>query len=407
MGILSSETISHLAAQPVTGADPCAVIKEETIRVCEKYFGTTLRAVILTGSLSRNEGSFRRSENGWQLLGDAEFIVVLCDSASIPDADQRSGLNDAIKLACVKRGVSGSISLAVAHPNFLSDLKPSIFAYELRECGACLTGDREILKLIPVFDASEIPLEDGWRMLSNRMVEQLESMAAVDLQSPAVTAELAYRTVKLYLDMATSMLLFAGAYEPTYKGRVQRLRNLRSDRAIGANLDMTGFVERVAECTEWKLSPTNALSVDRQLWQASLNHAVSLMTWELSQLTGNQAKTGQLAIDWAKREPLSSRIRGWAFVVRASGWIRSWKQWPRWGKLFFQGSPRRLTYAAAIELYNQLPCLMDASQADRSAQESAINKLPVVTINCESCDWRAAVQMCAWNYRQFLENTRS
>ena len=45
-------------------------------RWCFQSLGPRLKAVILTGSLARNEATWRQVEQGMQFLSDAEFIVI-------------------------------------------------------------------------------------------------------------------------------------------------------------------------------------------------------------------------------------------------------------------------------------------------------------------------------------------
>jgi hypothetical protein len=400
-----SASVADLRAE----VDARQIIKEEAVRGCAEHFGKDLRALVLTGSLARNEGSFLPSENGWRVLGDAEFIVILEDSSAIPDASEQQRVRTQIMQACSRRGVAGAISLSISHASFLCAMRPSIFAFELRHCGECLAGEQDILTLIPEFAASDIPLEDAWRMLCNRMIEQLGSIAETDIERHVISQELLYRTVKLYLDMATSLLLFLGAYEPTYRGRVERLRGLK--RAVDIDFDMEHFTDRVATCTEWKLAPLEKanLGPEWEFLQASQRDATCLMKWQLSRLAGIRGNSQNLARALMKNEPLTTRLRGWAYVLRGSGWLRSYRNWPRWTKLALAGSPRKLIYAAAIEIYSSMPSpAKPQSEPDGNRVCDLVKKtLPVVNVAGESRDWRAAVQMCVWNYRQFLENTRS
>jgi len=48
-------------------------------RWCLESLGPRLKAVVLTGSLARNEATWRQSGHFMQFLSDAEFIVILND----------------------------------------------------------------------------------------------------------------------------------------------------------------------------------------------------------------------------------------------------------------------------------------------------------------------------------------
>src|SRR5204862_702462 len=90
-------------------------------------------------------------------------------------------------------------------------------------CGQAIWGDAGALALIPDFSPSEIPLEDGWRLLCERIVEQLSVADQLLEWRPTLSAEAHYQTVKLYLDMATSFLLFSGVYAATCREPSKRL----------------------------------------------------------------------------------------------------------------------------------------------------------------------------------------
>jgi hypothetical protein len=362
--------------------------------------------------LARGEGSFTRHDESWQLHSDAEFVVVITDSTPLPETPEQREIQKAISDAQSGRDLHCSVSFAVVHADFLRKLQPSIFAYELRNCGQCVVGDPGVLSEIPAFSVSQIPLEDAWRLLCNRMIEQLESVA--ESGSGNSSSNLFYRTVKLYLDMATSLLLFLGAYEPSYRMRAERLKSLlRNVRSEALPFELSEFAQTVDTCTQWKLSlsstPTHGSSQDLLL--SSQQHATRLLQWELSRLTGLIGSRQDLTKKWISSQHLNERVRGWAYVLRASGWLRSWRQWPRWIRCAVQGSPRSLIYVAANEIYFELPLLL-SDECSESQVDPILKKvedlLPIVDGNgAIKPNWRRSAGMCCSNYHRFLENTRS
>jgi hypothetical protein len=388
---------------------------EEIKKICQLRFAGSLRSLVLTGSLARAEGTFSRENGAWQPLSDAEFIVTLTDSAKLPSTQEQRELGEQIANALSARGLNCSLSLSVVHGGFYRKLRPSMYAYELRQCGRCVAGDPGILSLIPAFSAADISLDDAWRTLCNRLLEQIESIAESEPRSSEVSNELLYRTVKLYLDMATSFLLFLGIYEPSYRGRGERLSALKQN-ALPETLpfDISQFAATVAACTEWKLQHESKpdLGSPWELCLASQRDATRLLHWELSRLTNKVGSQRELAKQWIRGQEFSEKVRGWAYVLRASGWLHSWRLWPRWMRCSAQGSPRRLVYAAAAEIYALLPVFL-SNEADNSRAARSLRRiedlLPVVDVSDRPGDrnWRQVAQMCCWNYHQFLENTRS
>jgi len=381
-------------------------ISQETVAACLGSLGGHVRAVVLTGSLARNEGSFLRVFNGWRLLGDAEFLVVLDKFHGIDRQREVERLKSDIENALAKDGLTCTISLAIADDRFFRGLKPHIFAYELSRHGKVVFGEAAVLALIPQFAGSDIPLEDAWRMLGNRLVEQLEVLAGCDLLEGSLPDALFYRTVKLYLDMATSWLLFQGKYEPSYRGRCEILQSQSFEDGT-APFDLRAFATEVAKCTAWKLSPTEkgkpeATSI---FWYSSHHYASRLWQWEVAQLGKHGRPEG--SGPRGPRQGVSARLRGWAYVVRESG-VRGIRRWPAW-MAQWRRSPRFRVYFAAAELYGVLPPILrgEADRAETARRTESINRtlpMPASDLNGE---WKLLARTIAWNYHAFLENTRA
>ncbi len=404
-------------------------IGRQVAEFCFLTHGESLRAVVLTGSMARDEATLVQEKKSWRLLGDAEFLLIFHARAALPPKVGMSFLRQNIETSISRLGIACEVSLSAAHPKYLRSLRPDIFAYELRTCGRVVGGDSDILTHIPSFSATDIPLEDGWRLLSNRMVEQLETLEDLEQRPRALSRHLFYRTVKLYLDMATSFLLFVGEYAPTYEERAKRLGiYANSQRAEdNAPFDLHRFSDRVSECTQWKLSETDpnslsclaaAVKLGFSWCEEAVIHARKLWRWELARLVRSPGEVSNqdLIERWMKCQPVSRRIRGWLFVLRKEGWHRSWKNWPRWARLGWCGSPRDWTYAAASELFFQLPSPLEPpGQAGLvyGKCETAFVHLPVirhVELNqraLSKTNWQQAASVVRWNYRRFLEETRS
>jgi hypothetical protein len=401
-------------------------IGKQVAQLCFQTHGQSLRAVVLTGSLARDEATLVEEKKDWRLLGDAEFLLIFHTRAPLPRTVAMGFLRQNIEASISRFGVTSEICVTAAYPKYLRSLRPSIFAYELRNCGKVVWGDPEILTCIPSFSSSDIPWEDGWRLLSNRMVEQLEVLEDLEQKPKLLSSRLYYRTVKLYLDMATSFLLFAGEYAPTYKERAQRLR-MRADTQPAddkAPFNLRQFCDRVSECTQWKVSGT-ALSNSRYLaptvelgfswWEEAVGYAQLLWRWELACLAGSDGQAGnqELMEKWMKRQPISRRFRGWLRVVRDQGWDHGWKNWPHWAGLAWGASPRYRVYQAASEVFFQVPSLLKNAveiQHVNVGWEKVRALLPVVLEFGQSqklSDWRRLAKEIAWNYKKFLVETRS
>jgi len=416
-------TISALSSSPdfataqVQGAVTDA-IREQASRVCEQQFGRGLCALILTGSFARGEGSFIRTNETWQALSDAEFIVVLSDSARLPSATEQREIENSIVHALQAQGINCSLSFGFVYANFLRRLQPSIFAFELRACGQVLSGDASVLSLAPQFGPSEILLEDAWRLLCNRLVECLVVLDHLENQGEAVSAQDAYRIVKLYLDMCTSLLVFCGAYQPGYALRADVLSKRAQSEPADAPFPLWDFSKRVSAATGFKVSGKSRENLGiasregiAAVTAEAIGYARQLWRWELKKLTtsNDDPDDHQLLKRWMGQQGMAQRLRGWAYVCRKQGWHRSWREWGRWSRLLCQASPRYCIYAVASEMCFALPSSRDDARGlTDSNWQRWCDFLPMRKNMSGQKSLRSELMAeTLWNYQQFLVETRA
>jgi len=379
-------------------------IEQLAIEVCLGGFGERLQALVLTGSMARGEASIAASAAGSQVLGDAEFLLVFKHDQKA-DHVQARALGAEMRESLMRSGIDCPISFAAVGENYLRNLPPHIFGYELRTCGRVLCGDMQILGLVPAMSPSDIPREDAWRLLCNRLMEQFDCAAelpAGDMASPA----LRYRVLKLYLDLATSLLVFAGRYKPTYVERARELRKLAGSLPA---IDLSRLASTVEAATRLKLHPQDAaLEASfwaEHTWRGAISDARAIWRWQLEQLVGpgQLGSDQQLVSRWARRHSLRSRVRGWLYVMRECGWLDKITQWPQWLRCALSSSPRNLIYAAGSELLFAL-----ADQTSEAEMNSATTRilLPLRTSAAQP-GWRQFAADIASNYHQFVEHTRA
>ncbi len=396
---------------------PSSFIREETARRCALSFGQGLRAVVLTGSLARDEETVEEEGDLRRILGDAEFLLIFHEDAKLPGPIAIQRLQRELEQVLESERIRCKIDLSAVRTAFLQRLPKHIFSYELRNNGRVIWGDPTVLSAIPTFDPRDILREDAWRMLSNRLIELLEALVDLDKDRSDPAEQLLYRTVKLYLDMATSFVVFLGAYAPSYREREKQIR-LLAEHANSKDtwpFDPLGFSSRLTACTHWKLSPREARAALRGIcWQEAIRTAQQLWRWELLQLTGTPHDTpeGELMRRWMKQQPASKRIRGWLYVMRDRGWFRASGNWLRWVRLARQASPRYCAYYAASQLIFQLPGITGDDPAVKRVDDfrSLAAWLPI------GCDfrhdgslnsWQRVASAIVWNYHQFMEKTRA
>lgn len=390
------------------------VVCEETTKVVSERYGPRTRALVLTGSISRGEPALLTREQTVRVLGDADFIAVFEEGSEIPQAEEMRQVCELAEKGIAHHGLQCQIGISAVHPKFLRRLRPNIFTYELLECGRVVLGDPTILGLAPPLGLSDIPLEDAWRTLCNRIIEFLEVLGVTSLTTSEVPLELQYRAVKLWLDMATSFLVAVGSYAPTYEGREQALSAFA---AKNVSIDewpfsLPHFSSVVTRATAWRISGVDdsAHFSDWQMLQDTVKYAHALWRWELCRLTNSSSVTSdqQLWQSWANKQTFRANLRGWLHLLRKRRWHRSVPQWPRWLKSARSASPRYWIYGIGSELFFHLPALL--FNPDKTVQprlRELLDALPESHCSRQVGDWRRLAAEIARNYNEFVVTTRS
>lgn len=322
----------------------------------EQVGAPRLDTVILTGSLARGEGSVLLRPDGFRVLGDIEFIFVIRPPYDWPVI--RRWVSDLNRRATREIGHGGrvaSIEYGPASTVFLGQkIEPGIFAYDLRRHGKVVWGRRDALQELRPFGVENIPRWDAVELIMNRMVELLVlEDGGTDGSAPE---ERAYHLVKIPLDLAGSALAFAGRYVSPYAERhnafVAMLNSMPDLRAALPEPD--GFCAELARVVACKLAPTDTLL----LHGASNERAVAVSSWargfwlwEMRRLLGRPSGQFSDLLDaYISHESLGERLRHWAkflhHPLRPSGSIAPL----RIARHVWRGSPRTMTYAAALLL---------------------------------------------------------
>lgn len=400
-------------------ADPLPAVTARIVaavrQALAQAYRTRLRAIVLTGSLARQEGSWLETPEGYRLLGDAEFLVVFKRRSLVPPAQELLNLGRRIEKDLCGQGVSCRIDLGGVGNLFFSRLPRNIFAYELMHNGRVVDGDPSVLASVPHFPVSSLDPEDAWRMLSNRLLEWLEISAEVDDRCEEPGTALVYSSVKLLLDAATSLLVLLRGYEPSYAARAESIQKLARITAEwpAPPLSLPEFAAQVARATEWKISP-RLLPAGSEAWHFCLSArrlATKLWPWELSWIAGLSPTLPPLELvqRWGLEGGIKRSWRGWLRAARELGWPKSVPHWPHWLSLARRGSPRFWLYALAAEcaLREDVFTPRCVPLADACLVCATLRPyLPVSRTGHEAHDdWRSLVRNLAWNYHQFVERT--
>src|ERR1035438_6949408 len=97
---------------PDGNRDTASAICQETVHHFVKDGSQGLRAIILTGSMARGEGTFIPNDNGVRVMGDAEFVLVFRDRASVPPAERVDEIRHDIENSLVDLGILCAVGLS-------------------------------------------------------------------------------------------------------------------------------------------------------------------------------------------------------------------------------------------------------------------------------------------------------
>jgi hypothetical protein len=381
-------------------------ICSEIVLSCTREFGATLQAVVLTGSLARDEATAVFKRNLTSFSSDADCLLVF--PARIESWTARlARLSAEIEKRLFTAGIEIAVGLAAVAPAYFEELPAHSYTYELRNSGRILWGEAGLLSRIPSYKIAQLSKEDAWRTLSNRIVETLMCVANSESQTHWFSVETEYAVTKLYLDMATSYLIFIGEYEPTYAARARRLAELAARNAGEAPFVLANFSSRVSSATDCKVKGVGGCAPVRLSLEEAMRYSQQLWRWEAARLSGEPSDLPvlDLAVGVARKQTVVARLRGWASLLRRTGWFRGARQWPRWASLSISASPRYLIYATAVQLFWSVPGLSSDQAANDLDYATLQALLPIVPASHKPATWNSLVQAVGLNYKGFLHGT--
>ncbi len=188
-------------------------------------------AILLTGGFGRGEGSVISSGGNHRPLNDYDLLVA-CDE----------GLRSKLKsVGCRLAGKIGIdyVDIGPLHPDWFDKLRLTLFAFDVKYGTQTIWGNESLLESIPAFAPSEIPLEEGYQLLQNRIAGLLLGLKPHLFQSTqwaeSESAFLIHQIAKAAISIGDFRLLSLGDYSCSYKQRLDRLLNLRHALGIGGS----------------------------------------------------------------------------------------------------------------------------------------------------------------------------
>ena len=365
---------------------------------------------MLTGSAARREATIARRPECVYWLSDLEFLVVVSDSENLRAAgDALDEAAAAIAHDLQSQGLRVKLELTPAPERYFTRIRPHLFGYELKHCGRQIFGAVNYLERIPSFDWRSIPLEEAFRLVSNRLIELLELQLQGDRRS---LAEQFYTLTKTYLDLLTALSLAAGTYSPGYRARFQS-RDQSLEWAAGQGCSLPESFPRNLEIAfRFKLDPDSDFEFlwkheSRELPLALEPHglrtfhddlpkaALAIWRWLANRLGEQPGTTGD---NPPRIYPARVRLRGWARLLLGVKLLDRLSVLPRAIRLFSTGSPRSLVYACAARL----------ADPDRGASDATLAWVKrYLPMPARDADWQELAGACVTIWRSHLRHSHA
>lgn len=203
---------------------------------------TDVSALILVGGFGRGEGGVVFENDVPMPINDYDIVIVSQNKCGLR-------LKKLSKEIANETGVR-LIDLIQVNNADVPTLPYTMFNYDMKSGGYLFWGDEDILRKIPDYDPSGMPLIEGRILLFNRMICLLESYSEEFMEREPDEDEkffLTNQSSKAILACCDSLLISKGLYHHSYIERCKRFSETFKDREK--------VVALVKQATDFKLKP--------------------------------------------------------------------------------------------------------------------------------------------------------
>jgi len=218
-------------------------------------------SILAIGGLGRGEGSFLIKKRKLLPLNDYDIYLITSrkvDFKILEKISKRATLRISKKS---KFSFSESSSLMEFYVdlrnmtiNELKKVEPMIKYYEIRESAKIIYG-KDVRKEMPKFSIEDIPLEEGFRFLMNRMSLLIECFDTDNLESPKTKKTIWYYMGKNYLTCAEALLLLNRKFVCSYKKRAEIFKENYKKDFSELHHQIPELSKRIGSFTKNKLRP--------------------------------------------------------------------------------------------------------------------------------------------------------
>lgn len=249
-----------------------------------------LISLILIGGFARGEGSICLNKNKIELLNDFDIFIITKYHLSL---DLKKLSLDCLKKCNIKSQFSFKESKGIMqfYIDFrsmtLDELKktpPFIKYYEMKNSAKVIYG-RDVLKFVPNYNLSEIPLEEGIRHLFNRLSLLVEYLPlSYSKIGPRERRTAIFFIGKCYLSIAEALLLYTGDFSCNYKKRAEKFKRIYKKKFQNLFQIIPNLDKKILFHTNMKLKPKD-LDIDiKKLWFEARNDTLKILEIYLNKI---------------------------------------------------------------------------------------------------------------------------
>lgn len=219
--------------------------------VRKSHFGSLYRALILIGGYGRGEGTPFIVEGRQVPFNDYDLVVVSTALNRRQRAEVQSDLRHwEVELS---RELKLPVDLCLYPENVWRQAEFSLLNYEMKYGHRVVSGETDIVRLMPDYAHDRIPLSEGTRLLMNRGKLLLDIRRALRTQA-SFTAEERIRYIKFLfkalLAFGDCTLLAHSAYDLRYSVKKERIGDYATADMPDPAFMVEGFRRAVAY-KEW------------------------------------------------------------------------------------------------------------------------------------------------------------
>jgi hypothetical protein len=298
-------------------------IVRSAVKVITQY---PVVGLILTGSVARGEGTIvpdREVRSRW--LSDIEFHVVIDGDRSVCLREMDATLDSlqrTINTEPLNRRRGVRVGFTSIPAGQIARLRPAIFSREMLEHGKLVWGEPERVPVPRWWRDGQrgIPHLDAFRLLGNRIIQQVDARLRWQYDGDAVQA--AYTLSKFWIELATSLSVFLGCYRTSYRDRQRAVEDAlsKSREALGDASEL--LIGRLQQAMLVKSGHASPAPCSEQDFRDSAQVAALVWNLEVQQMLGDtdapvDAREPGLVLTALRRlEPYAQRTRDWVRLLR-------------------------------------------------------------------------------------------